>query len=265
MSLSVPKLTETELAALLQATDPIKGWLNVHEVELLYSLGRITTGPILEMGCFQGKSTSCFLRARAEAGITATHVVVDLFENHLDVGKGDFEAQFRGNVEPWRGKTDLIVLRRSTFEVEPELQKLTAGIGLFNGIFVDADHSYAAVVKDAALAHRMLNPGGWVAFHDAIRWEGHTSVLSACTDVAELNEYGFVKTAGSILLLEKPAPGARLQPWKSDPRIQRQIAWNRSVFPKITGGIYGALMHSPLRKAVLGTVRAIQRAGLKRG
>jgi len=264
MSISVPKLSQSETAALVQATDPIRGWLNVHEVELLFTLGRITPGPILEMGCFQGKSTICFLRARAEAGITTSHVVVDLFENHLDVGKGDFEAQFRGNVEPWRGKTDLVIFRRSTFEVEPELQKITARAGLFHGIFVDADHSYAAVLKDAALAHRMLKPGGWVAFHDAVRWEGQTTVLSACADVAELNEYGFIKTAGSILLLEKPSPGAPLQPWKTDPRIQKQIAWNRSLIPKITGSIYGALMHSPLRKAVLGTVRRLQRAGLKR-
>lgn len=43
-----------------------------------------------------------------------------------------------------------------------------ASYGPFEFVFVDADHSYAAVAKDWELALRVAAPGGMVAFHDIL-------------------------------------------------------------------------------------------------
>ena len=249
MSLTPPKLTSAEYDNLLNSTASIPGWLNVSEQAILYSLGKCTSGPILEMGCFKGKSTTCFLSARAKAGIKETHVVVDVFKDHLDAGRGDFEADFRRNVTPFIGSTDLRVLRMSTFEAGEALRALCRDSNGFSGIFIDADHSYEAVLKDGKLGHDLLRPGGWIAFHDAIRWEGNTSVLPACLDIAELNPYGFVGTYSSILLIQKPSAGESFSSWKETPKIKAYAAWGRSVLASALGKGTGLIMGSPLGKA----------------
>lgn len=248
MPLAPPPLSKAELSGLLEKTKAIPGWLNVSEQSVLYSLGKVTPGPILELGCFKGKSTSCFLIARQAARFSTTHVVVDLFKDHLDVGRGDFEADFRNNVKPWLGHTDLKVLRMSTFDVAPVLPETLGSSAAFSGIFVDADHSYDSVLKDGRLAHEMLCPGGWIAFHDAIRWEGTTTVLPACLDIPELGEYGFLGIHSSILLLQKPSPQERFTSWKHTPKIKAYAAWGRSPFARLLSKGTGLVMGSRLGK-----------------
>ncbi len=259
MLLTPPKLTSSEYSALLRRTESIPGWLNVSEQAILYALGKSTSGPILEMGCFKGKSTTCFLSARATAGTKETHIVVDVFKDHLDAGRGDFEQDFRHNVAPFAGATELQVLRMSTFEAGEALGELSRPFGGFAGIFIDADHSYAAVLKDGVLAHNLLRPGGWLAFHDAIRWEGNTSVLPACLDIAELNPYGFVGTYSSILLIQKPSAQETFPSWKETPKIKAYAAWGRSVLASALGKGTGLIMGSPLGKAFSKGRRLVQR------
>src|SRR2546430_726463 len=122
MPLSPPTPSKAELSALLATTTAIPGWLNVREQSALYALGKITSGPLLELGCFKGKSTTCLLLARQAANCAGLHVVVDLFKDHLDVGRGDFEMDFRANVKPSLGRTELKVLRMSTFDAAPALR-----------------------------------------------------------------------------------------------------------------------------------------------
>jgi hypothetical protein len=42
-------------------------------------------------------------------------------------------------------------------------------VGLFDWIYVDADHSYEAVVRDIAAAKERVRPGGILAFNDFAR------------------------------------------------------------------------------------------------
>ncbi len=259
MPLVPPRLTAREYDALQARTQNIQGWLNVSEQAILYALAKTTKGPILEMGCFKGKSTTCILEARNNAGNQSFHVVVDLFRDHLKVGRGDFEGEFRRNIEPSLGKTDLRVLRMSTFDAEPPLSDLIRGLGGFSGIFVDADHAYASVLKDGLLAHKLLQPGGWVAFHDAIRWEGHTAVLPACLDIPEIKNYGFVGIHSSILVLQKPFAGEKLPSWHDTPQIKRFAAWGKNPLSGVLGKFTGLVMGSPAGRIMSKVRRITQR------
>lgn len=263
MPLTPPTLSESELSELLRITDVVPGWLNVSERSILYSLGKSTDGPILEMGCFKGKSTVCFLMARKAAQFAALHAVVDLFKDHKDTSPGDFEAEFRRNVEPWIGKTDLHVFRISTFEAGQPLRQILGGNPGFSGIFVDADHSYDSVLKDGRLAHELVVPGGWIAFHDAIRWEGITEVLPACLDIPELEPYAFVGTYASILLLQKPSTQEGFESWTQHPKIRRYAAWGKSPFARVLSKGTSVVMGSPFGKTV-SKARSLVQKTLKR-
>jgi SAM-dependent methyltransferase len=249
---------------LFAAAGGVEGWLSAVEQLLLCGLAMVTPGPILELGCFKGKSTTCQLLGRRWAGAAQAHVVVDLFQDHVDYGPGDFEAEFRANVRPNLGQTDLRVLRQSTFEAEPALRELTQEIGEFQGIFVDADHSRAAVLKDAALAARLVTPGGWVAFHDAMRWEGVSQVLPACLATPGLAGFGFAGHYSSILVLQKPVQGGEPTPWARAPAVRRYVAWSHTPFPTILGWTYRGLMRSPLHGVFVKLIRLGQRGAASR-
>lgn len=60
------------------ATIPGDGWLTEAEARLLYSAACYTTGPILEVGCFKGRST-CLL-----AALGRDMYVVDKFRDFSD-------------------------------------------------------------------------------------------------------------------------------------------------------------------------------------
>src|SRR5262245_38184934 len=260
MMLLLPKLSEDERAELLRITDPVEGWLNIRERTLLYSLGKTTQAPILELGCYKGKSTVCFLLGRKRANIKTKHVVIDLFGDYGGK-KEDFEETFRRNVAPWVGETDLHVLRLSTFVSEPVLNPLLKKLGepSFGGIFIDADHTYASVVKDAHLAHGFVQPNGWLAFHDALKY-GAESVLPACLDCASLEGYKLAGTYPSILLLQKFGANEQALSWKQERRIAAYSRWNKTPLAALVDKTYVLLARSALRKQFLGTIKAFQKA-----
>jgi hypothetical protein len=259
MPLVPPLLTAQEYDALDAATKNVQGWLNVKEQAILYALAKVTEGPILEMGCFKGKSTTSIFLARQSNRQRPLHAVVDLFKDHLDAGRGDFESIFRANVAPLAAPFDLRVLRISTFEAEAPLLEIIRPFGAFNGIFVDADHSYASVLKDGLLAHKLLAPCGWVAFHDAIRWEGSVCVLPACLDIPEIQDYGFVGIHSSILVLQKPSPAEKFAPWRENAKIKSYAAWGKSPFAALLGKCTGVVMGSPAGRFASKIRRKVQR------
>jgi hypothetical protein len=147
----------------------------------------------------------------------------------------------------------------STFDAEPALSEIIRPIGGFSGIFVDADHSYPSVLKDGLLAHKMLLPGGWVAFHDAIRWEGHTAVLPACLDIPAIKDYGFVGIYSSILVLQKPSPTEKFPSWHANSKIKAYAAWGKNPLSGILGKFTGLVMGSPAGRVMSKLRRATQR------
>ena len=47
----------------------------------------------------------------------------------------------------------------------------------FDCIYIDADHSYPAVMDDFRCALPLLSPGGFMLFHDALTWKGVNQAL----------------------------------------------------------------------------------------
>ncbi len=131
----------------------------------------------------------------------------------------------------------------------PPLTEIIRGTPGFSGIFVDADHTYASVVKDAQLAATLLAPGGWMAFHDALK--PYTSeVMPGCRAVSAIEHFNYVGAHHSILLLQKTAAGEQAVAWREAGRIQRHAHAKK---------IYVTLANSPLRKPFFAAVRLAQR------
>ncbi len=67
---------------------------------------------------------------------------------------------------------------------------------VFDFIFIDGDHSYEAARQNFDIALRLLCPGGVLAFHDALSWEG---VNRALTEIqSEYRGKAEVKILGGV-------------------------------------------------------------------
>ena len=61
----------------------------------------------------------------------------------------------------------------------------------FDWIYIDADHSYAAVQADAAMAKRKIKRDGWLVFNDYMVYDGVLDI-----------PYGVAKTVNELCLAE---------------------------------------------------------------
>lgn len=60
----------------------------------------------------------------------------------------------------------------------------------FNFVFIDADHSYPAVKRDAISWMPLVKPGGWISFHDTNQEFSHNAIEETIAKVwPELKEY----------------------------------------------------------------------------
>lgn len=110
---------------------------------------------ILELGSFEGLSTSYMLWRIGDARVTA----VDTWTYQ---GEIDPEARFDANVA-LVDSNRVEKIKGATAEVLPAL---IAGGRRFHFIYVDASHDALDVIVDAALAWRLLRPGGLMVFDD---------------------------------------------------------------------------------------------------
>lgn len=72
-------------------------------------------------------------------------------------------------------------------------------------VFIDADHTRAAVTRDIELAMRLIKPGGLVCGHDygVADWPGVT--LAVDSYALDSPDYHAQREAGSIWSLRLPA------------------------------------------------------------
>ncbi len=183
----------------------VPGWLTIEEARLLHHLAarQHPAGVCVEVGAYQGRSAIAMASALPEGHRLLS---VDTFagspehqpgESHFDpatldiAGSVDTLAAFLHNtgraglstrVEPWRMTSTEAAAR------------VAGKVAL---LFLDADHSYAAVSADIAAWRRHLHPGAIVVLHDVGDWEGPTRCA------ADLLAQGFTRVdqAGSALAL----------------------------------------------------------------
>jgi len=151
-----------DAAVLLEHVNAIDGWLADEEAMLLYDLAAAcTAGCIVEIGSWQGKSTVCLAFGAAD-GHRPRVYAIDPHQGSPEVfGTGrDTFAGFQANLER-AGVSDLVT---------PLVQEAATAAATFDQpiglLFIDGDHSAAAVWKDFELWGAKVINGGIIALHD---------------------------------------------------------------------------------------------------
>lgn len=133
----------------------IPGWLRREDALKLYELAYFTTGDILELGCYQGLSTSILAQAIKDSGRQKSVFSIDLEASHL----ASAEKQIRG-----RGLGEYVkFICGDGAEVCQTLIRENRQWGF---IFIDHSHKYQAVVDVCQLLPKLLLNDGFCMFHD---------------------------------------------------------------------------------------------------
>jgi predicted O-methyltransferase YrrM len=131
----------------------VPGWLRPEDALKLYELAFLTTGPILEIGTFQGKSAILMAGALQDAGSDATLYSLDVDQTCLQAARAYAVVH---------GVADRIVFVRGTarafVRAYPQLRPSLT--------FIDGDHSYAGVRRDLAVLEDVVPDDGLLLFHD---------------------------------------------------------------------------------------------------
>ncbi|MCJ1278439.1 hypothetical protein MMC21_006256 [Puttea exsequens] len=132
---------------------------------------------VLEIGCFEGASTTWILdNLMSHSGSNLTSI--DTFEGGMEHQKGDdankyhcasLEARFRANVAKCERREQLVVMKARSDDALVELRGKGAR---FDFIYIDASHVAIDVLHDAVMSWRMLNLRGSMVFDD-FAWKGY--------------------------------------------------------------------------------------------
>jgi len=152
----------------------VYGWFNPNEGKLIYDLASKCMNPIVEIGTYQGRSTTYF----GFGSKTGNHVPVYTIDPHVfrasnidhDNKVGVFNA-FKGNMRRFE-LFDVVmpIITTSDFasrilDVNPEL------------ILIDGDHTYAGVKLDFDCWYPKLLPNGTMVMHDYIHGVGPSKLV----------------------------------------------------------------------------------------
>jgi predicted O-methyltransferase YrrM len=123
----------------------------------------------LEIGLAEGGSCVAISASRRECGLSASHTVLDPFQESLSGGAGLLELEKLGLTEAFRWQP--------VFSETFLLQHAQNSEACFDFVFVDGGHSIGQKLTDAFLLNKVLRPGGIVVFHDALLVSTATAVL----------------------------------------------------------------------------------------
>ncbi len=179
----------------------VPGWLNDSEGKLLekYATGK----RVLEIGSYKGRST--IWMARVAESVWA----VDKWDGSCTPTPGDTLGEFTANVTKY-GVADKITCGGGTIAqvkhnqtVHPTLGEfVNPDFGPFDFVFIDGDHSEAAVKSDIEECLSLLAPDGMIAFHDYDR-PTDPGVKVAVDELVYLKQCAsIVERAGTVIILE---------------------------------------------------------------
>jgi len=174
---------------------PIHGHLNRKEIGFLFLAAALptTSGEVLEIGAYMGRSTVALARAALLAGQSRV-ATVDPHELPVDAGvqEGDaLVAEFRRNLQRAGVDENVEYHRCCSQDLAPEWR---APLRL---LWIDGDHSLGAARRDLALFSPHLRDGAIVAMHDVLhRTPGPLRVFME--DVLLSPHYGACGICGSI-------------------------------------------------------------------
>ena len=162
----------------------IEGYLYPHEALYLYWLARTAPDPanIIEVGSLRGRSTLCLaagVRQRGHGRVYAVdpHVYGTLLE-------------LRANIERFGFQRQVTVVPERSIEVAPRWGEP------IQAIFIDGDHTRAAVEADVCLWLPHLQPGGMLVMHDSTELSGFEGPRQVAKEVCRVGE--MFEAAGTL-------------------------------------------------------------------
>lgn len=165
----------------------IKTWMTNQELKQLYELASsCPLGAVgLEVGSYLGAS-SCYLAA-ALAAREGRLICVDTWQNDAIAGEQqrDTLAEFEANVAAVR--SHITTIRKRSEDL------LAAEVGHeLHLVFLDGDHSYAAVSHEMRFFTPLITDDGYLIFHDAVAMEGVARTIGEALASGEWKLEGLV-------------------------------------------------------------------------
>jgi predicted O-methyltransferase YrrM len=151
------KYTATELGAI-----PIKGsssyYMTAQETAILVALvNSAAPKVVIEFGCNLGVTAKRILE---NVPSIQTYIGIDVEPDHVPTLKcQSSEVPDRAG---WVAADDL----RFLLLIAPSQSLRTGNLEPCDAVFIDGDHSEAAVLHESRLARRLLRPGGIIVWHD---------------------------------------------------------------------------------------------------
>ncbi len=160
-----------DLEALAQISTSIPGMISPKSGQLLYTMCYMQEliGDVVEIGSWQGRSTS-FLARAVSSSQNGTFYAVDHFQGNLGkenfyiVGNNDLsdlENNFLSNMERIGLADSVRLLNMTNEQAEKEIREINIRF-----LFIDGDHTREGVEKDIELFFPKLMPGSIVVFDD---------------------------------------------------------------------------------------------------
>lgn len=185
----------------LKAAGKIDGWLTVPEASALYELAHDSTGPIVEIGSWQGRSTAVLALASMEGNYQPVYAI-DPFATVMTTATGELvEAsspeKLRANLDA-AGVNGLVHIVAKTSE--SAVEQVPSEIDV---LFVDGAHDYESAKRDLQLYAPKVRIGGRVAIHDC--HEAEPGVVAAVDEVlsADPSKWRCRWRADTIVIFER--------------------------------------------------------------
>lgn len=145
-------------------------WFSHHIPSIDRILTRLRPTRILEIGCYEGRSTSYLIERCAEFGPLQIHCV-DTWQGSVDLAPDKMdgvEQRFDRNVESAMARAGAnVVFRKIRQRSHRAMAALIAErTDPFDLIYVDGSHTAPDVLTDAVLAFQLLRVGGVMIFDD---------------------------------------------------------------------------------------------------
>lgn len=142
---------------------------------------------VLELGSFRGFTALGMASNMSQEG---TIVAVDINPEHGDA---------------YAGRAEAARIDRRVGAIGPAVFQNDA-TGSFDLIFIDADHSYAAVKHDTETVLPLLADDGFIIWHDYANWGAFNDACGVPEYLHELSrQFPVVELAGSNMAIHSPA------------------------------------------------------------
>ena len=138
---------------------------------------------VFEIGTYTGSTTLLMaMNTIASAELFTLDLrVIDMPESWLDAdGNPPFEAGILFRDTPFQTKIQQLLGRSDTFDLSPYR-------GTIDLVYIDADHSYEAVLRDSEIAFELVSPDGMIVWDD-YRWlPEHSANVGVTTALHQLS------------------------------------------------------------------------------